>query len=1013
MAPHRELKGFDGVTPGRGPALYRVRPLRDALEDTYATDAHLVAYVVEGRASQPRILKRAWERVGAPVSVGVLFADVDTPAHAAWDFEFYDHVMTCFERLPELASAGLYLTMRGARVVQPLDRRVSVGEVEPVIEAWLQTLVAAGLHRPGVAHVDLSCRDWTRHFRAPNVRRRTRGARRGFDYTSPRIDLDRMAPIPPPAPVAASPRPAPKPRPLRPPRAALATSSTAVPPQWSSAVRLLADAVSRVDDGRHALHLALAGALVNRGVALEHLPTIVRAVAQGAGNDPSVDDRVKAARTTVERAAAGDVLQGYGTLRMRWPEIASALDVALEWSLAAAPADAPRTLEDAEGQLADAIRGAPDGVTVIAAECGLGKTHAFLRVARERAMKRPSTLAAGARAPADSKTVLSVDKHSLAIQCFEELREADVPVRRLFSPASLKDERGEPVCRKSEVARALVDGGQAMRWELCEGRGLEPCEHLGRCAATRGFEGDEDARVVIGVHPQLTQLAREAGTTGLLGIDEPPPLPSSATISLEDLDATVRELGSFDATFAAALRPALSALWAWLRYCPSSSPVDLRAALSAQRWAERADDLAWARAGTDARTDDLAELARAATRDEHFRKGPPLKWEAVRLALASPPTARRVGRASRVLNTLHFALTTPGVAKLYAKGEGDEPPAAVVAHAYEPLQRALAREGRTVVLDANAETNRPLYAKALGYEPQHLAFAAPDAAPIPRTLLRCSKATRTGWGVAGDAFHVDGGSFQNALERAVTWALEEPADALAIITMKPIRQLLEDCVRDEDPEVMRRHAGRLRLLRSARARLAPILRRWPGTILWGHYGAVRGLNDMKDADALVTLGDPRPNVTATLNDLALLDLRDDAAERRVDALARAELEQAHGRLRACRRARPARALHVGTLRPGGTGWAGEVEFRELAGGRPKNTAEPHDGEIAAIVEELGGVREAARLAGCHHRTIQRFASGERRPSHAILLTLRSLRGERDPRLVTSGGAESLNYNSVC
>lgn len=993
VAPDIYATSFDGTNADEADTVYAVRGLRDALFDTYSSDAHLVAYVVEGSTLQRRIQKRTWESLGVPVTVGVFFADLDTPDHGPWDFEFYDHVMTCFEALPVLRYAGLYFTRNGARIVQPLDRRISVGDVEPYLRAWLDELIAEGLHREQVVEVDTSCRDWTRHFRLPNVRRRIKGKRKPIDYVSPNPRFERMAPIepPPPAAVVQVPKTPAEPRPARPAPAAFSAN---VPDAWCNGVRLLGDACARITDGRHGLYLALSGGLVDKGIALDHVPAIVRAVVRCAGNDTKVEDRVRAARNTVARAAAGDVIRGYGTLRAQWPEIASTLDVALEW--AAAEPLAVGTLEQAETELAEAIRSAPDGVTIIAAECGLGKTHAFLDIAIERA-RRPhkDPNAKGKRAPPDSKTVLSVDKHSLAIQCFRELQEADVPVQRLFSPASLRDERGEFVCKKHEVARALVDGGQAMRWELCEGRGTEPCEFLDGCAATLGYEGDESARIVIGVHPLLAQLAREAGTTGLLGIDEPPPLPHSQTITLEDLDATTRELMSFDGIFAAALRPALGALWAWLLYRPSTTPVSLREALQAQQWAERADDLAWARAGTNETTDDLAELAKAAVSEEHFRRGPPLKWEAVEMAKASPPTARRIGRASRVLNTLHFALTTPGVAKLYATGEGDEPPAAVITHVYEPLVRALGREGRTVVLDANAATNLPLYAKALGYEPPMLSFAAPDGARVERTLLRCSKATRTGWRVSSDRFDVESGSFQNVLEGVVQWALEDPhAQSLAIIAMKPIREILEDSLRAEDDELERRYEGRVRLLKAARERLAPILRRWRGGILWGHYGAVRGLNDMKDADLLVTLGDPRPNVTATQNDLALLELQDDEAARRVDELARAELEQAHGRLRACRRTRPARALHVGTLKPGGTGWSGEVEFRDMVGGRPRNSSDAEPDEVVHLVQQLGGIRATARKAGVGAMTVQRYATGERRPPHQFLLKLRAL-GEQE------------------
>lgn len=970
VAPHARACALGGPRSDEAKDVYLIRELREALLDTYRTDAHLVAYVVEGHEAQPRIYKSAWETLGVPITVEVFFADIDTPDHKPWDLAFYDHLKTCMEELPILRHAGLYFTLNGARIVQPIDRRISVAEVERYVGAWVEQLIAAGLEREGVATVDLACRDWGRHFRLPNVKRRVDAT--WIDFVSPNPDYERMAPIEPPspAPLAQVPRTIAK---ARPRREAPMRFAADVPAHWCNGVRILGDACARITDGRHGLYLVLSGALADKGAELEHLKPMCRAIAEAAGNDPNVRNRENCGETTAERIRRGDQIRGYGTLRMKWPKVAAALDVAAAWATAPPSLESVGTLEQAEAAMEEAIRAAPDGVTIVAAECGAGKSHAAVRVAIERASKPQN----GTRAPLDSKTAISVPTHKLALQVVGDVRACGVKVRRHFSPASLRDEHGEPVCKKHEIALPLVQGGQSQHYELCQGRGIEPCEFLGACPAAQGWEGDEDARIIVGVHPLLPMLMREAGTTGLLVVDEPPPLPHSQSITIEDLEATERELASFDGIFAAALRPALSALWAWLRYCPSSTPVSLREAVQAQRWAERDDDLAWARAGTNETTEDLAELAQAAMSDEATRKGPPLKWEAVQMARASPQTAIRIGRASRVLHTLHFALTSSRAAKLYALDEEGQPPAAVIAHVYEPLQRALAREGRTAVLDANAAANLPLYTKALGYEPEMLTFAAPDGAPIERTLLRCSKATRTGWDVKADRFDVRSGSFQNALEAVIAWALEDPhATSLAIITMKPIREILEDCLRTDDDEIERQYKGRIRLMKAARERLAPILRRWRGELLWGHYGAVRGLNHMKDVDLLVTLGDPRPNVTATQNDLALLGLEDDAATRRVEALAQAELEQAQGRLRACRRTLPARALHVGTLKPGGTGWSGEVEFRELGPGRPRNVGAMHLIKLRAIVDQLGGVSHTARLIQIPRTTLNHYLKGE-------------------------------------
>ena len=118
----------------------------------------------------------------------------------------------------------------------------------------------------------------------------------------------------------------------------------------------------------------------------------------------------------------------------------------------------------------------------------------------------------------------------------------------------------------------------------------------------------------------------------------------------------------------------------------------------------------------------------------------------------------------------------------------------------------------------------------------------------------------------------------------------------------------------------------------ARETLGPILRCWPGEIVFGHYGAVRGLNTMADVDALITLGDPWPHLGDARNDAAFLGLAQ-AWQQRLEAMCRAELEQAHGRIRPVHRARPGRALHVGTMLPSGYGWtSGSVEMRSMPRG---------------------------------------------------------------------------------
>src|SRR5262249_49510255 len=163
--------------------------------------------------------------------------------------------------------------------------------------------------------------------------------------------------------------------------------------------------------------------------------------------------------------------------------------------------------------------------------CGLGKTAAIRRVAAERAQKEYETdTATGARAPWQSKTAISVDKNSLAEQIARDLRAAGASVKRIYGPLSVLRQDGTPECRFYETARLLVEGGQSIQREFCEGRGKQKCEFYDVCRAREGIDGPADARITVGPHALLSQLNAAAGSTGLVVIDEPPALLETAKL---------------------------------------------------------------------------------------------------------------------------------------------------------------------------------------------------------------------------------------------------------------------------------------------------------------------------------------------------------------------------------------------------------------------------------------------------------------------------------------------------
>ena len=951
VAPDKYARGFDGS--GRVvPEAYEVLELREALGRVYSTDAHLVTYVVDGAKRQPRINKLGLPKFQSRVSVGVFFCDIDNPGHASWNAELVEAAQRDYDTVPVLQSAGIYHTQHGRRIIQPIIEPIDAGEVEPFLKSWLRSLSDAGLP------VDWACRDWTRHFRLPHVRRA------GISTRSPFVLLDRMQPIAAPEPEAPAPSSS-RPRSPRPVVAMPDTWAADVPEEWKPIVQRLADASLTVPTEWHALFLALAGALLSRGVSPELVPAIVRAISIATRADSRTSDREAGARSTIARWAAGGPITGFGELIRRWPAVAAAFDVPTP----SVPASAapPLSLEDVRTGLVDAIRRAPDGLTVIAAECGIGKTAAAIEVAAERAAKsHASPKAKGLRAPAQSKTAISVDKNALAVQVVAELRSRGIPTRRIFGPLSCKDSSGEPVCRLADVARPLVDGGQPMQWELCRGRDIERCPHYDDCEARDGMEGDPDARVIVGSHSLLGALDGEAGSTGLLVIDEPPPLLESVMLSGEELDTAERCLGWFDGCYAGAMLPALQAIRAWVaRFAELDASATLAEAVRSCERVVLPEDLAQAQRSAELADDaDAVACAIAAPLDERRGKAPPISFVHLRLARESASRAQSLGAASRVLRTLFHGLTseTPVAARVEERA-GER--VLVVTRCNEQLAKAVKRQGAVVVTDANADLHAPILRKVAGYDPPLHRFAAVDGALIRRSLLRCPSATRTSWLRAGSLEVSDG--FISALEALFAWAREDPtARKLGIITLLPIEMALRAARGEQVDRVWEP-------LDDARVRLGPTVRSWPGDIAWGHFGGVRGMNSMADVDCLATLGDPWPNLGLVRSDVAFLGLTQ-AWEQRVEAMCKAELEQAHGRIRAVHRTKPGRALHIGNVMPSGSGWRlDKVDVREPIAQRARVD---HGGtELWKVVSDLGGVVAAAALAGVTRQSMAKYVTG--------------------------------------
>ncbi len=956
-----------GSTNSRSPRpVYEQLELVEALHRTYKTDAHVVGYVLPPdhplvvNGKQPRLTKTSPADVLAAAMFTTIFVDADNPGHSPWTDEGRELAISKYHgaSLP----FGVYHTTGGARYVLPLARPVPVLEAEPLIRRVLATLDADGLG------VDYNAKDWTRHMRMPNV------LRNGRPFVTPFVDLSRMVPVTiEPLDIPSRQRATRAHRPNLPPIPFTATLAD----HWQSRARTIGAAVAAsVVAEYHAMYLAIGGALLQRQVPPEHVPELVRLVAISAGSSKPAHHE-KSARDTVGRYLAGQQVTGLRHLAVQHPSVADAVHDALAdardihlRSQAAEPAPPPSPLAVTIDALQKTIRSAPDGLTVIVAECGLGKTAASVRVAAERAKSR----APSKRAPAQTKTAIACDKNELAIQIATDLAATGVAVRRVFGPLSVVDSRGEPVCKLHAKALPLVEGGQSVTWEFCLGRGKYKCPHYDECPAKDGEQlygptADATPRVTVGTHAMLHEIDASAGSTGLLVIDEPPPLLETFTIDPEDIELALHNVASFQRDFAAAMMPVLLALRDWKD--PEQTFEDLTDTL------ERPP------------TVDPITL-RPITR-------PPLRFDTARACRADIALARIVGKVSSVLRALFRALTD---ADATVRLE-DDPPRIVVTAPRPDLTSSLRREGAVVAMDANADLHLPGFAKVVGYDPPLHRFLADDGARIERTMLRCGSATRRSW-LSHGRLVLDTGLLA-ALRGIASWADECASKlgrpiSLGIITIRLVETVIRYAQGEDVVADWVKAKQSTSTLISARDEIAAIFAspRIIRPISLAHYGATRGLNRLAGVDCLATVGDPWPNLGTIRAEADYLAVDFD---HRLEETARAELEQAHGRLRTVHRTTPGFALHVGRILPGGSGWRAvplgtvterpAVRATSLQGGRPPAGAPMPPGELAALVAALGGLRTAARTVGCAPSTIHRYLAGHGVPP-GVASTLRRL-----------------------
>lgn len=945
IAPDKHAQGID-ATKGRIDAEARYSLIHiDALLDkstVFATDAHFVAYILHDEdghrcATQPRINKGGLEHVessGKRVLVYCLVADVDNPGHAKW--LSHEAALETVDRIAkQVPTAAVYATAKGLRIIQPLVKPLTPDEAEAALGAWLADLLKRGIQ------ADPRCIDWTRHFRAPNVRRE------GKPYVSPAV-WRRCQEIPAPMGTALARR--------RGNGGKLADVAfvRSLPSELDRAVQVLQLAVAphvSVQGSRHELALRLAGALCKRGVRPELVPTMIGQILAPYSSD--VGARVHDAEDTVRRYVGGLEVAGRLDQRKDGSPLFPGLDIAMHELFGGVVA--PRVegdvepLEQVTARLEEHFRRPGDGVSLVKAGPGTGKTRCFRIVAAERAAKAGKL---------GTKSALSVPTTKLAIQVQRDLQAAGVPCIRFVGPLSVPGPYNGRACKYHLAGAALAAGGLSVAKLLCRGCDVADSHWNGDptagCPAREGIDGPEDARVAVGPHELIRELAEHSGQTGLLGVDEPPALVTVETFSIEDLRRAELELPTwFDRHYVTCMMPILASIIRWVDrgLDPESGPIT-------RGITDVPEDLeleAWEASGAT----DAIGWAAAAMGEKPGESPPVLEGQRLRMRM-NIQDARAAANAARIVALIRRAVLdhedVSASVEEHHVGKDKTPVRMLVLVACEKrMHQALGRIGSTVVMAADADVVRPLVARAVGYDPPMHVFRAPEVR-VDRTLLRWKGANRGGWLDGG----LNDGPIVRAIRAAVDWYLEgDTTRRLALVTFKAIEMELVE--------------GKTDLAKAAIREL----QRCPSGVVLGHYGGLRGIDDWKDLDALASLGDPYPNIGTLEREAAWIargKVTVGAPEDWARQHAAAELEQVHGRLRTVHRTRGARQLHVGMVMP--SGWGPTVRIVDGPEGRPRGVDVD---DIAGLVEALGGASEVARRLGVDKSTVWKWERGVRRP----------------------------------
>lgn len=617
-------------------------------------------------------------------------------------------------------------------------------------------------------------------------------------------------------------------------------------------------------------------------------------------------------------------------------------------------------------------------IALVQVTCGAGKTRRLLDWARGEGR--------------DRATVVIVPTHALAREIQDRVGngESGRPAERYFSIASAQDDSGTPLCRVSSSARRVQEAQLSVRATLCR-----TCcysrDNGGDCQAQAGRDGSTSITSPLIIAPighAKRLIERIKGFADPLIVwDEPPSPVVSAGLSARHITEARGALSS-EASLTPRYRKGveffLSLALRAIELLSSTDVVETPVALHRTLDQFLTDPAAISQLDDALESAGLPVWGRIAV-DGHGR---PEGVEAERRPLAArlqdlaatlnrpeieKTTFRGGDRLDHVARIARVAPTAAAWISGAATARWSAEDARLDVVQWNPdVEAVLSEHGLHVIL-LDATPDSVAWERACAHFGHSLSVErldAADRAPVKRIMLHSTNATRRALiQRIGTRWDRVGPQLVRALSRLAEWERVESIRVswLLLVLFKPLHDALVEL-------------GGIEHIPHDGAR--EVFARWRierRKIDLEYHGRLEGRDTWREADACLTLGDPFPNIDALDAESSLLGLGTEQRQERIRDRTAARLAQAHGRLRAPSREKPAILIHVGSVPP--TGWNQQNATVESIG-RGRLPAIRDDKAMRAegvmnAVRALGGLRRLARATGLSSASLSRYSRGLR------------------------------------